>query len=250
MSDTITEARLVAAITRAFHCGAACNCQGPAKLSENDLRLALFDEGVISRAGLPDPTAHDLALDSDLVRRAIGHRDTWSLSHTGVRTLGELTAWTYQDLLALSGVGPLAVKKIELTMARFGLLLADGDPALIHQARRQRDRERGAAGRPPADGVRDPHEVRILAAEALTKLGRRALKDGGSLFGLAHAIYAGKRAVGPIKSYVTRDNGSYAQEVARACGALFALEARESARRKETKRTPARAAAPHLRVVG
>ena len=55
---------------------------------------------------------------------AIGAPATRALEAQGVRTLDDVARWTREDLLALHGVGPRAIRILEEALADQGLSLA------------------------------------------------------------------------------------------------------------------------------
>jgi predicted flap endonuclease-1-like 5' DNA nuclease len=56
--------------------------------------------------------------------RSIGAPATRALEAQGVRTLDDVARWTREDLLALHGVGPKAVRLLEQALHAEGLTLA------------------------------------------------------------------------------------------------------------------------------
>ena len=83
-----------------------------------------------------------------------------------IEDLNELTAWTYEDLLRLDGVGPVKASAIERCIARYGLLLKDGNPALLEAARQDAEVEETLKQRLNGDNI-----VEFPTAEASPEKG-------------------------------------------------------------------------------
>lgn len=233
--QAIPLSRLTAAIHDAFHGSSPCHCKGDGKLSEAELRRALFSEGVGGPAILPDKGRDSLSFDGPHAYRLLRGVNTYELRRHGVQSLGDLAKWGYHDLLKLPGCGPAFANRIERALAQVGALLADGDPALIEQVRQERDNERKTSDRPPPADMSDPKETRDTAAAALFELGESAARDGASLMRLGYRLARNKKVAGVMKKYV-RSRQSFANEVERLRGPLAAIEQAESAREKVVKK--------------
>ncbi len=244
-TETISTADLATAIHDAFRGRDACHCQGDGKLSEAEFRTFLFAEGILTADDLPQA---QLAIDGTLARRFLDHNITYPLEHRhGVRSLSELRHWRLADLLRLEGVGPVKATEAEKKLALLGISLADGDPALIGQARREQAAERRAERNPvPSDLT--PEETRETAATAVFKLGEQASRDGASLMRFAYRLASGKKVAAVMKKYVTNES-AYFEGLRRVVAPLAKIEEAESARKKATKQPPKRTKARTTRAV-
>ena len=216
---------IVSAIHQIFSSSGPCHCHGDGKLSEDEILRALTDQRVIR--------ATDVGRDDWLPLQRIFRfgfaAAQFGLERKGVRHVHQLTDWTYADLLALPGVGPASVDKIETTMAKYGLLLKDGRPNRLAEAAEIDDV--GAEEKSPED-------IRGECSTALMKLAQQMFSAGTSLMNRAVRVSSGKPSAHPLKCYVKRAMPGH-EAVARIIAPLMALEAaRKPARRGRRRDAP------------
>lgn len=253
MSEMISTDRLMAAITNVFRGQAACHCQGDGKLSEDELRLMLFTEGVVGQEHVPDARSKALELDGRIAGRLLQHGHSWALKRAGIKSLAELTTWRFCDLVRLDRISTHKAKQIERALAGFGLLMKDGNPDLIERVRQEREGERQEQQKKRDIPVATPGGIRSAATDRLMEMSENAMRDFTALVKIANLVALGKKATGRINVYARRNDAAHADHMRRLFADLFDLEASESARKKAPKK-PARRPAPaerdYLRVVG
>ena len=132
-NDMIPAREVIAAIHGAFHGGRSCHCHTVAKLSEDDILLYLAREDLVAPADIIEIQSLSIdAITERYGRLVIPDSIAWTLRHSAkVRLLSDLTKWTYADVLRLDRMSRRSVDKLQEAMAQFGLLLKDGDPALL-----------------------------------------------------------------------------------------------------------------------
>lgn len=86
-------------------------------------RLSPRGEAVLDHGGPPRERAP--RPDGTPLPRSIGAPATGALREEGVTTLEQVTAWTPESLLALHGVGPIAIQRLGEALAERGLAFAD-----------------------------------------------------------------------------------------------------------------------------
>ena len=253
MSEMISTDRLMAAIADAFRGQAACHCEGDGKLSEDELRLMLFTEGVVGQEHVPDARSKALALDGRIADRLLKHGHSWTLGNAGLKSLAELTTWRLCDLARLEHMSTNKAKQIERALAGFGLLMVDGDPALIEQARQEREDKRQAEQKKRDIPVTTPEGIRSVAAARLMEMSTQAMSNSAALAKFAYRVALAEKVVGRMKVYAGRSDAVFADDMSRLFADLFDLEANEAAQKKAAKK-PVRRAAPvehdHLQLVG
>ena len=119
---------LVAAIERVFHNARPCRCEDEGKLSERQVLIRLAAMQHVSLADIY-PAKRMIPITA-----AIAHRAGQRFKDYGIEYLEDLTQYSYRDLLHLPDVGETNANLIEAAMAKYGLLLRDGDPAQLRDA--------------------------------------------------------------------------------------------------------------------
>ena len=229
MTSELVPARdVVAAIHGAFHGAQSCHCHTVAKLGEDDILLHLARERLVSPTAIIEIQSLSIeAITERYGNLVIPENIAWVLRRAKVRLLTDLTNWTYADVLRLDRMSRRGVEKLQEGMAQFGLLLKDGDPALLE--------------RPPTpepvesyDGpARSPEEIRSTCHKALTKLASAVLRDGTSLTRIAGRVGTGDKYVGALLRYIGQHKQACAREVAAIVQPVLELEYSEKQRAKE-----------------
>ncbi len=144
----------------------------------------------------------------------------------------------------------MVANRIEKGLARLGITLADGNPALIEQVKREKEaaawQERKARRVLLSDA--SPEQLRETTAEALITFGEKANREATSLMRFACRVTAGKRAAGVMKNYIAR-GGACAEELRRFVAPLAQIENSETTEKSAPNRR-VEVEAPQLRVVG
>ena len=167
---------VVQAIHDVFHQSEPCHCTGPGKLSEDEVLEALVR---LRHVAMPDVPQQDL-----LPLKAMGRSETvmfgmsYHFEQAGVKSLTQLEAWTFADLLRISNIGQVKAAKIEAVMAKYGLKLKDGDPARYqHFLEDEPTTERPVIDLPP-DQLREHCASELLAAgEQLVQHGASVMRS-------------------------------------------------------------------------
>ncbi len=230
-TDMIPAREVIAAIHGAFHGTGSCHCHTVAKLGEDDILAYLARRKLVSVAEVIEIQSLSIvAITQRYEDLVIPHNAAWALRRAGVTLLSDLTKWTYADVLRLDRMSRRSVDKLQEGMAQFGLLLKDGDPALL---------ERPPAPEPekPYSGpARSPEEIRKACHEALTKVANSVMRDGTSLIRIASSIGTGQKRASVLRRYIGDLNQARAHEVATIVRPLLELEASETEQAKEEAR--------------
>lgn len=225
MSSTLTAAQVAKAIRGAFHRADTCYCETTGKLGEDELLVYLVGQGVL---GCQDvgPGTMPIEMLGEHRGGRLGATTLGELERH-FKTLDQLTAWSFADLVSLPGIGVTSAHKIERALATFGLSLRDRVPA-IPETTTPAEPDTS----PPLSDA-SPDEIRAACASALIDLGVMVARDSSGLLRFATNIMAGKQNVaGRIKRYAGALGQSRGAEVARVAAPLFALEEAERPGRK------------------
>ena len=231
-TDMIPAREVIAAIHGAFHGAGSCHCHTVAKLGEDDILAYLARRKLVSLAEVIEIQSLSIvAITKRYGDLVIPDTVAWTLRRAGVTLLSDLTNWTYADVLRLDRMSRRSVEKLQEGMAQFGLLLKDGDPALL---------ERPPTPEPepeePYDGpARSPEEIRAACHQALAKVADSIMRDGTSLIRIASAIGTGQKRASPLRRYTGDLNQARAREVATIIRPLLELEASETEQAKARK---------------
>ena len=250
---TLTSAEVARAIRNAFRRAASCHCETVGKLGEGELMDHLIAHAVIEPQDASGIAALEIAALNRYTRRdLLTNNAQWALNQADVRSLNDLRDWTFADLLKLTDISMASAKRIESVMAKYGLLLKGGDPALLEEHRMQPE---PVSTGPLPDGT--PEEIRARTARALFEIASKITRDGASLTRIAALIIPNSergdgRRKGQLKNYIKLGQAS-AADVARVAAPVFAIEALEKERpSKGSSKRPSKAPAaePVLRLVG
>ena len=208
---------IMAAVYHAFHRADPCHCHEEAKLSEGEVLAVFIKKGLLDVADTPHQDA--LSIGNLRAAGAISYGESQMVKALGVTHLPELRFWTRHQVLRTSSFGAKKVDDLERLAAKFGVLLADGDPALLEEVKQdgeiesEADEYCGLVTR-PRTVPQTPDEIRLQCMEGLLKLSQKLLSDGASL-----ARHAGKlvssegsgRQAGALRRYVTNRQVAAAQ---------------------------------------
>ncbi len=185
-TDMIPAREVVAAIHGAFHRARTCHCHTVAKLGEDEILTYLARRKLVAPADVLEIEMLSIeAITERYGNLVIPDNIAWVLRRAGVTMLTDLTNWTVADVMRLERMGRRSVNKLQEGMAQFGLLLKDGDPALLERPPTPEPEE-------PYDGpARSPREIRNACHQALSKLATSVMRDGTSLIRIATRIGAG-----------------------------------------------------------
>lgn len=221
---------VVQAIHDVFHQSEPCHCQGPGKLSEDEVLEALVR---LRHVALPDVPRQDL-----LPIRAVFRREgasglaVWDLEQLGVKSLTQLEGWTFASLLRLTNVGRVKAVQIEAVMAKYGLKLKDGDPA-----RYQHLLEDEAPTEAPPVADLPPDEMRRHCAAELISTGQRLIQNGATLINSAVRVTNRVKQGGALKNTI-KTGGQIVRQAEGTVNLLHSLEKREATVRRLDKRGP------------
>ena len=131
MTTETESQRLVALIHSAFNRSDPCHCHGDGKLSEHELLASLARRRIVLPRDFVDILAPKGILLDDMAWGKMSYAHFPStvvhdLRRINITHLEQLPTVTYSDLMALPGVGRVAVDKVERAAALFGVLLKDG----------------------------------------------------------------------------------------------------------------------------
>ena len=258
MTSVMIPARdIVAGVRAAFGGSDPCHCHTVPKLGEVEVLTSLVEQEVLSLADIQGVNAitierlhrtrHEGGLDK------LTHHAWRILRGRGIKYLSDLQEFTFTDLLALPDMKMSVARSIEKLMAEFGLLLKDGDPALLQAVREDKQKD-GPLLAPPSD--KSPEEIRITTARALIELGATMMRDGASLANAAAKIaVGGPRVAAAINRYITEHHKkAIYDDVARIAAPFLALAAMEKEPRQSSRKGTADTEEPvpqieHLRNV-
>lgn len=243
-TETITPRDLVAAIHSAYAGSSACHSQGDGKLSETEILRLLAVRQIIPLsvfAGTEGLTINQ-AFDDQLSRHA-QNALMWGLRGR-VEFLTELTDWSFADLVGVPRIGPAAASEIERAMARYGLLLKDGDPALLEKAQASSDDAVTDSGQLATQGT--PEEIAEACARSLIEIGNEIIRDGTSLLRFSGQIVFGgsNHTKGCLENYIHEHRQSQCGTVERIVAPWLALVDAQRARRKRSAKNPRKQDAP------
>ncbi len=196
------------------------------KLSEDEVLQRLLAQGVIELRDMHDPRTMPVQTIERASDQLIPYVAIWSLSQRA-RSLGDLGELTYGELMALPSIGPVAARKIERALARAGLLLKDGDPALLH---RVHDEPEEAPALADSLATVQPRAASPEAAcqecgMALLKLAKKILRDGTSLAGIAAQLTLDpKNAAKQLRHWVSHGDRPFVADVGRIAALVIASE--------------------------
>ena len=146
---SFTSPEIVAGVRFAFgRCRGPHNADLPLLLTERTVLRGLVIARLVRLPDVTDPRhmpVRDLWYESG-IEQLFGAG--WAVQNN-CETLGDLAERTRAEVLAWPRVGPRGLARIERGLARFGLTLQDGDPALVEQecpAAPPAPRRRRAAG--------------------------------------------------------------------------------------------------------
>ena len=231
-TELIPAREVIAAIHGAFHGAGSCHCHTVAKLGEDEILTYLARRKLVAPADVIEIQSLSIvAITERYGGLVIPDSIAWALRRAKVRLLSDLTNWTYADVLRLDRMSRRSVDKLQEGMAQFGLLLKDGDPALLeHPPTPEPESEEPYSG--PA---RNPEEIRSTCHQALTKLANHVLRDGTSLIRIAGRVGTGDKQAGVLRRYIGEHKQACAAEVAgtvmRLCRPLISRESRAPAAR-------------------
>ncbi len=233
MTDrTITGRDLVAAIRAAFRGSDPCHCHTVSKLGEDELLENLTLQRLIGyedRYGVGGMTI-EMLLGDTLTRVSLHgliQRFTFAV---------ELTGLSFAELLQFPNLGSTQARAIERKLAQHGLLLKDGDPAVIDRVRAE-EAEKARAAEAGAFAARDPDEARDQAFEALIDLGKTLLREGTVLTASAARMAVRKnggrrsrRAELTLLARYAGEDRPFSGEVGRVIAPLIALDGTDVAK--------------------
>ncbi len=229
---------IVAAIDSAYDSSSVCHCQTDGKLSKDELMRLLVVREII-------PLSFFNGVDAVTIREAF-HAHEWGRQRSCVYELAkrlhfvtELTEWTFADLLTLPQVGRGSAREVERIMATYGLLLKDGDPALL--AKTEEGDSDDAVGTLLSATGGTPEEITNACAKALLKIGNEVIRDGVSLLKFSGEVAFGdsKQTPSYLKRYIHKRKQSQYEEVRRVVASWLALlEANRARGKGAAKRQP------------
>ena len=230
---------LVQAIHEVFNQSDPCHCRGPGKLSEDEVLEALVR---LRHVAVSEVQQQGVLL----IERLFDFPSSYEIRDAGVKSLTQLEAWTFADLLRLSNIGHVKAAAIEASMAKYGLKLKDGDPDRYrHLLEDESTTERPVADLPP-------DEIRQHCARELIAVGQRLVQHSAAL--MKYGLRANKRVrVGaPLKKTLNTGVNAY-RELLTTADLLHDLEKREGVVRRLAKpgpRVPAEARQQGNVVIG
>ena len=243
----VESSRIAAAIRGAFGSAEVCHCQGPAKLSEEEVFAYLVRKRVLHLSDVVGDQAITIAAIRDSNGGSLPYSTVYDLERRrGVTHLHQLKDWTFGDLLRIPHVGQVAAQKIERAIAEYGILLKDGDPVLLEEVAQ----EPGEEG--PAESIVNgtPEEIAMACSKGLMKIADELSRSASLLMRAAVKIpHAEKRKTHDIKTYLKHEH-TCAAEVRRIAQPFIDLEAREKRRPVCRAKTAKRRTAPSNVVEG
>ena len=161
------------------------------------------------------------------------HGVIWNLEHAGITHLSQLKDWVFADLLRVNGIGQTSAVKIERALAEYGILLKDGDPALLEEVMQVADEEG------PAESIANgtPEEIAMACSNGLMKLADEMSKSATLLMRAAVKIpQLEKRKTCDINTYLKNEHicGAEVRRIAQPFLNLAAGEKRRPVRRVTT----------------
>ena len=213
---------LVEAIHEVFNQSAPCHCRGPGKLSEDEVLEALVR---LRYVAVPD-VRQESVLD---IERLFDSPSSYEIRGAGVKSLIQLEAWTFADLLRLSNIGHVKAAAIEASMAKYGLKLKDGNPDRY----RHLLEDESTTKRPVAD--LPPDEIRQHCAREIIAVGQRLVQHSAVL--MKYGLRANNRVrVGaPLKKTLNTGVNAY-RELLTTADLLHELEKREGTVKRVKRR--------------
>ncbi len=220
---------VVQAIHEVFHQSEPCHCTGPGKLSEGEVLEALVR---LRHVAVPDVRQQDLLPIRALFRsEGASTLAVWDLEQAGVKSLTQLEAWTFADILRLRNVGRVKAVQIEALMAKYGLALKDGDPARYQHLLD----DEPIAECPVAD--LPPDEMRRHCAAELISTGQRLIHNGTTLINSAVRVTNRVKQGGYLKNTI-KVGGQIVRQAEGTVNLLHSLEQREATVRRLAKPGP------------
>ena len=245
MTTQTSSQAIMAAVYHAFHRADPCHCHGDAKLSEGEVLAVFIKKGLLDVADTPHQDA--LSIDNLNAAGAISYSEKCSFTPLGITHLPELRFWTRHQLMRTPGFGTKKATEVERLAAKFGVLLADGDPALLEEVKKDGEisSEEYTCHRPnPRKTPETPEEIRTACAEELLALAGQVIADGASLTRIAGKVATNKGErgqAGDVRRYLTR-NQTGAAHVRTITRAFIEMVDAEKPRRKPVRRRAKREA--------
>ena len=123
---------------------------------------------------------------------------------------------------SLPGIGRVSADKVERSAATFGVLLKDGDPALLEDAAEEPEEEETVQQGPSVSGG-TPEEVRGRCGVALMTLATDLSAHAASVMRMAARMSAGGKMSGIVRRYATSDQ-AWHDKVLRVAQPVLDLE--------------------------
>ncbi len=246
-TETSSQA-IMAAVYHAYHRADPCHCHGSSKLSEGEILAVFIKKGLVAVADTPHQDA--LSVENLVAAGALSYDEESTLRTLGITHLPELRFWTRYQILRVPSFGERKADQAEHLAAKFGVLLADGDPVLLEHVKQTggiSSEDDGWRGAHPRKVPETPEEIRSACANGLLRLASQLVADGSSLSRIASRVSAniGKRSqTGEIRRYMTREQTSteHVRTITRAF--MEMIDAKKPGRRTKREQSPQHVAAP------
>ncbi len=241
MTTQTSSQAIMAAVYHAFHRADPCHCHEEAKLSEGEVLAVFIKKGLLDVADTPHQ--HALSIDNLEAAGALSNVDGISFKGLGLTHLPELRYWTRHQIMRGFNIGKKRADEIERLGAKFGVLLADGNPALLEDCKQAGEiscKESWYRCPNPRTVPETPEEIRTACADDLFTLARQIIADGVSLTRIASNVATSKGARSPagiIRRYLTR-NQTAAAHVRTVTRQLIEMIEAEKPRRAKRKTEP------------
>ena len=230
---------VVAAIREAFHDASPCHCQSSdGKLSAKELLDAMVRHRHVHYADLDNLECLPIR---DLKVQGSHNDPTWELYRQEIHYLPELTAWSYAELLRIPNIGPAKADAIEALMAKYGLMLRDGNPRRLAELQEEEPEPESRH----IEGT--PKEIRETVSKDLVTIAQRLMSHNATMMKQAIRIVAGEKVAGTLGKTLRCSERAY-RESRRLVQPLRDLEEREAAPRKAKPRRYRASAKPAPRV--
>ena len=236
MTTQTSSQAIMAAVYHAFHRAKPCRCNDEAKLSQGEVLAVFIKKGLLNVADTPHHDA--LSIDNLRTAGALSTVDGFSFQGLGLTHLSELRYWTRHQIMRRSNIGKKRADEIERLAAKFGVLLADGDPALLEECKQDGEIiEDGYEVGYPRKVPETPEEIRTACSENLFELAGKLIRDGASLTRIASNIATskgGRSPAGTIRRYLTRNQfgAAHVRTITRAFVEMIDAEKPRRAKRE------------------
>ena len=224
---------VVGSIRAMYRRAGPCHCHTVAKLGEQEVLEYLLRRRVIQVADLHDARGIPINMLEKGEGGTLSSSDIWRLQQHHVRYLPDLTGFRLSDLINMQGIGQRGARRIELIMAQFGLLLKDGDPAILKQVKTDDPLVLEPLPEPDArSGQLSPDELRQQAVDALFKIAKTVFDDGQFIMSAAAKLVArpasgrnsSKLYVTSLRKYGESSGRAAHEEVRRLMAPVVAAE--------------------------